>query len=194
MASPLILAGQTLQAGEGQGQLSQYYGYADANPTTVVAAVATALSSVYTIPAGEPYAGAAYELCCGGAGTWASATPPALGLSMALNGTSFGNGQAGNISGSAFSASAAFCWEARFRLTCADGVSSWRCRLLAVLTQTANQALPGTAADNVVPVSCYNSQTAAVSSAITVAVFGKWGSTTGAPTITCDMTEFRKVA
>jgi hypothetical protein len=149
---------------------------------------------VYTIPAGEAYAGAAYELCCGGSGTWGTTSPPALGLSMALNGTSFGSTNAGNISGSAFSTSAAFCWEARFRLSSADGVSTWNCRLEAMLTQTANQALPGTAADNVVPVCCYSSHTATVASAVTVAVFGKWGSTTGTPTLTCDMTEFRKVA
>lgn len=190
----LILPGQALVAGQGAGQLNQYYGYADTNATTVTAATATALSTVYTIPAGEPYAGAAYELCCGGTGTWGTTSPPALGLSMALNGTSFGNGQAGIISGSAFSTSAGFCWSARFRLTCIDGVSSWGCRLEAVLTQTANQALPGTAADNTVPVACYHSDTAAVSSAVTVAVFAKWGSTTGTPTLTCSMTEFRKVA
>ena len=74
MASSLIAAGQDLTAGQGQGQLSQYYGYADASSTTVAATSSTDLSTVYTIPAGEPYAGAAYyELTCGGFGTWGAA-------------------------------------------------------------------------------------------------------------------------
>ena len=55
----LIPAGGTLVAGQGPGQLSQYYGYADGNVTTVTQAALNNLSSVYTIPAGEAvYAGA----------------------------------------------------------------------------------------------------------------------------------------
>src|SRR5580704_16743015 len=121
MASPLILAGQALQAGEGQGQLSQYYGYADVNSTTVTAAALTDLSTLYTIPAGEPYTDAAYELRAAGYGTWGS-TQQALTLGPLL-----GSGAVSSptrvIAAAALAASAAFQWSLTIGITCSDGVS-----------------------------------------------------------------------
>lgn len=193
MTSNLILAGTNLQAGEGQGQLSQYYGAADTNTTTVTAASATNLSSVYVIPAGEAYTGAAYELSCGGNGTWGS-TQQQLTLAMALNGTSFGSGGAGKVAASALAASAAFFWSATMKLVCVDGVSSWNCTLDAIVAEQSSPANPGTAATNTVPLTVTLNHTASVSNAITVSLQALWGSTTGAPTLTNSRTNFRKTA
>jgi hypothetical protein len=190
-----IQPGQVLVGGQQPGQLNQYYGYADTNVTTVTQAALNNLSSVYTIPAGEAaYAGAAYELECGGYGTWGS-TQQTLKF-VAYLGAAVGSGSSGGIAAAAFAASAAFSWRARVDLTCEDGVSLWRVSMDAVVQQTTNFALPGTAADNSVPVVTgpTGSLTADVSDAQAVALQAEWGSTTGAPTITTTWTRFRKVA
>lgn len=173
--------------------VARYYGLADTTETAVTAASAEALSSVYTIPAAEATAGSAYELCCGGFGTWGS-TQQALTLAMTLNGTSFGSGGAGHVAAGALAASAAFFWSAKITLISADGASTWVCRLDATVAQGANSANPGTAADNTIPLTVTLDHTAAVSSPVTVALGALWASTTGAPTLTCTMTTFRKIA
>jgi hypothetical protein len=194
MASPLILAGQALTAGQGQGQLSQYYGYADANQTTVTATGPANLSTLYTIPAGEAYAGAAYELSCGGYGTWGSTQQ--LLLFTALVGATTLTTSNATAAAASLSVSAAFRWQATVRIVCADGVSAWWGSVTAILQQSANPVLPGTAADNSIPLAGSNTSahTASVSSAVPFSVQCGWGSTTGAPTITNAWTTFRKVA
>lgn len=189
----LILPGQVPPATAAAGGLNQYYGFADTSTTTVTAASAANLSSVYTIPAGEAYTDAAYELKCGGTGTWGS-TQQQLTLAMALNGTSFGSGGAGHVAATALAASASFFWSATYELTCVDGVSSWNCMLTAIVGEGTNAANPGTATTNTIPLVVMLNHTATVSSAITVAVQALWASTTGAPTITNSMTRFRKTA
>jgi hypothetical protein len=192
--SNLILAGATLVAGEGQGQLSQCYGAADTGTTTVVAATLANLSTVYTIPAGEAnYAGVAYELTCGGTGTWGS-TQQTLQFAMFLD-TSFGGGSSGKIAAAAFAISAAFAWNARMTVVCIDGISTWQGTMAVTVQETASSVNPGTAATNSVPVcSASGPHTAAIASAVTASIQAQWGSTTGAPTITNSMTTFRKIA
>ena len=194
MASPLIAAGQLLQAGQGQAQLSQYYGNADTAQTAVTSASLVNLSSVYTIPAGEPYANAAYELSCAGYGVWGS-TQQALTLSPLLGAGAI-TGTARVIASTAFSASAAFHWSVVIGITCTDGVSGWQGSMAGSVAQTANAILPGTAADNSVALAGATSAsyTAAVSSALSVCLQAKWASATGSPTLTCVRTTFRKVA
>jgi hypothetical protein len=193
MASPLIAAGQDLQAGQGEGQLSQYYGYADTTQTTVTAAAAADLSTLYTIPAGEPYADSAYELTCGGFGTWGS-TQQTLTLAPLLGSGAVPIGRV--IAAAAFSASAVFNWAVTVEMICSDGVSSWQVSFLGAVVETANALAPGTASTNAVPFAGATSSayTAAVSSAVPVAFQAHWASTTGASTITCVRTTFRKVA
>ena len=193
MASPLILAGQDLTAGQGQAQLSQYYGYSDATATTVTATAATDLSTLYTIPAGEPYAGAAYELSCAGFGTWGS-TQQALTLNPLLGSGAVPIGRV--IAATAFSASAVFNWSVIVEMICSDGVSSWQVSYLGAIVETASPLAPGTAATNAVPFAAATSSafTAAISSAVPVAFQAKWASATGASTITNVRTSFRKVA
>ena len=190
----LIAAGQPLVAGTAAGQLNQYYGYADANQTTVTAATLTSLSSVYTIPAGEAYAGAAYELACGGNATWGS-TAQWLTLHLLINGAAAGHSP--SISATAFSTSAALTWTAVLDFICVDGVSEWQAGLRFQISQYTNAIVPGTAADGEATASAGTGSgpyTADVADAITCALGVHWEATTGAPTITCLRTRFRKVA
>lgn len=189
----LIPAGTIPPASAAAGGLNQYYGFADTTTTTVTAAAAANLSSVYTIPAGEAYTGAAYELQCGGSGTWGS-TQQQLTLAMAMNGTSFGSGGSGKVAASALSASAAFYWTARYTLVCVDGTSSWIGRMEALVAEQSSPANPGTAGTNTIGVNNVLSHTATVSSSITVALQAFWASTTGAPTLTNLMTTWRKIS
>lgn len=189
----MILAGETLEAGQGQDQLGQYYGQADTAPTTVTQATFNPLSSVYTIPAGEAYAGAAYELTCGGSGTWGS-TQEKLSLAMALNGATFGSGGAGQVAASALAASASFFWTAKMTIVCVDGISSWNCRLEAIVAEQANPANPGTASTNTVPVNAVLNHTASVGSPITVGIEAEWASASFAATLTNSLTTFRKIS
>ena len=157
------------------------------------------LSSVYTIPAGEPLtANAAYELRAGpAAGTrvWGS-TQQALTLSPLLGAGADYRHSPTNTASTAFSASAAFHWSVVIGITCTDGVSGWQGSMAGSVAQTANAILPGTAADNSVALAGATSAsyTAAVSSALSVCLQAKWASATGSPTLTCVRTTFRKVA
>jgi hypothetical protein len=192
MPAPIIYSGQDLAATTAQGGLNQYYGLADTASNTFTSATQGNLCSAYTIPAGEAYANAAYELSCAGFGTWGSTQQP-LAFQMYL-GTAFGSAPA--IAATAFAASNAFNWSLTMRLTCADGISAWWGDLAGAVVSGGATLLPGTAADNVVPVVAVNSgsHTAAVSSALTAVIQAKWGSATGAPTMTTTKTTWRKVA
>jgi hypothetical protein len=173
--------------------VAKYYGLADVASHPVTAATLQNVSSSYVIPADEAVAGSAYELCAGGNGTWGSPQQK-LTLAMFFN-TSYGSGSGGKVDAAAFAASAAFQWQARIILVCADGVSSWTGTMSAVLQQVANAVIPGTAADNSVAVACTPPAIVeAVSSPITVSLQAQWASTTGAPGIEGSWTTFRKVA
>lgn len=194
MASPIIYAGQDLQAGQNPGQLSQYYSYSDTNVTTVTAASFTTLSTLYDIPANEPYLDAEYELLARGFGSWASTSGQQLTFAMAFNGTQEGNTPA--IAAATFAAGASFAWWLRISATCNDGVSGWDAAIEGGINQTANPINPGTASTNsssIVGVTA-SGFTKAISSAISVCVQAKWASTTGAPSITCFKTRWSKVS
>lgn len=188
----LIVPGQPLQAGAEPGQLNERYGFADTSPTVVVSASLVALSTPYVIPAGEAYAGAAYRLSCAGYGVWGS-TQQSLSFQTFLGA---GFGSAPTVGSVALSASANFAYSLVMMLTCTDGVSQWWGDLLgAVVADTVNLN-PGTASTNAIPIAGVNSgaHTAAVSGALTAAVYAKWNSATGAPTITNAKTTWEKVA
>lgn len=177
------------------GFYNQYYSVSDTVATTVTQAVTTALSSVYAIPAGEPQVNSAYELLCGGNGTWGS-TAQSLHWGFYLNSTQVGVGQI--IAANQFSANAPFRWRARMRVVCVSTGSgaTWMGDMDAVVTQTANQVQVGTAADNSVSLADANSSavTASTLASTTAGIQAFWGSATGAPTITCRSTTFRKAS
>lgn len=189
----LIQAGATPVAGTGPGELNQYYGFADAAQTTVTASSLENLCTPYVVPAGEAvYPDVAYELRCAGFGVWGS-TQQALTFQMVLGGVFGSVPVVGSV---AFNASQDFAWSLVMNLTCSDGVSAWWGDLLgAVVVSTANLD-PGTAANNAVPIAAVNSgaHSAATSGALTAVIQAKWGSTTGAPTITTTKTTWKKVA
>jgi hypothetical protein len=189
----LVTAGSKAVATTAPGGANQYYGYADANQTTVTAVSLTELSSVYTIPAGEAYAGAAYELECGGDGTWEA--EQALALHLLINGAAAGHSP--SIAAAAFAASAAFTWAAVLTYVCVDGVSEWQAGMRFQMNQYGNAIVPGTAADGEATASDSvgsGTYTADVTDAVTCALGCHWGNATGAPSVTCRHTRFRKVA
>lgn len=187
-----IQAGQALIAGTGPGQLNQYYGVADATPTTVTAAALANLCTPYVIPANEAYAGAAYEMAAAGNGVWGS-TVQSLQFSMFL-GSAFGT--APTIGASLFNASQAFQWSLVMKLTCIDGVNQWWADLVGNLVNSSTTLLPGTAANNACPIAAVNTgvRLASVTSALTAVIQAKWSATTGAPTISTTKTTWRKIA
>lgn len=185
-----ILPGQVLVGGQANGQLNQYYGLADTTVTTVTAATTSALSSVYTIPAGEATAGSAYRLSCSGSAVWGS-TAQTLVLTMLINGTAVGGPQ---VDASAFSVSATLRWMAVIEMVCADGISSWEAGQLGNIAY-ASLVLTGlTAANNTIGWADDQPATATVSSPVTVALGARWSATTGAPSIACRRTIFQKVS
>lgn len=183
-----ILAGQTLVAGQANGQLNQYYGNGDTGVTTVTAATLTTLSTVYTIPAGEAAAASVYELCCGGTGTWGS-TVQALTIDAHLNANSLHSGR--QIASGTFATSAPVVWNACLKIICADGISLWQGSWSLVMVATTNPITSGFIS---ICDSSAASVTASVSSPITVSMLAQWAATTGAPTIINNWTTFRKVS
>lgn len=188
----LIVPGQPLAAGTGPGQLNQYYGFSDNAPTTFISATQGDLCTPYVIPAGEAYAGAAYEMSCCGFGTWGS-TQQALTFALFL-GTAFGsNPTVGSV---ALNASATFAYSLTMRLTCADGISQWWGDLLGAVVSSTGNLNPGAASTNAIPIAGVNSgaHTGVTSGALTAVIQAKWNSATGAPTITNTKTVWQKVA
>lgn len=191
MGAP-ILAGSALIAGAETGQLGQYYGLADTIQTTVTNTGLQSLSSIYTIPANEAYAGAAYELLCGGTAIWGTASEH-LELTAQLNTTPLHITVI--INDSCFASGSTQVWNAWLRLVCADGVSEWLGSWGIIINQVANNIIPGTAANNTVPAgdSAPSAVTALTSAPITVAMMASWsGASTAA--IYNDWTMFRKVS
>lgn len=188
----LIVPGQPLQAGAAPAQLNERYAFADAAPTVVTAASLVALSTPYVIPAFEPYAGAAYEMSVAGFGVWGS-TQQALTFQTFL-GTGFGS--APTVGSVALNASGTFAFSLVMKLTCADGISQWWGDILGAVVSSTGNLNPGAASTNAIPIAGVNSgaHIAAVSGALTAAIYCKWNATTGAPTITNAKTTWAKVA
>ena len=187
----LQAAGQPILA----ATINRQYTLADANNTTVTGTSLANLSTAYTILASDPAAGTAYRMTSWGFGTWGS-TQQILTLAMALAGVNIGNEPA--IAAAALAASAAFRWELSLTLKCTGTgtTGTWSASLRGVLTQSANSILPGTAADNSVPLAATTSSpvTQDTTVANTLAIQAKWAATTGAPTITCTDTILERLA
>lgn len=190
MGNGPVLAGQRITT----AVLNGIYGIADTTAHTLTATTFTDLSTVYQIPAADAQVGTAYRITAVGNGVWGS-TQQALTVSCALAGTAIGTAPA--VASTAFAASAAFDWEFCARLVCVGpgAAATWMASVSGILTQSANAIIPGTAADNSVPlVGCTHT---AVTQDSTVAdafsVQAKWASATGTPTMTCRFTLFEKV-
>lgn len=174
---------------------NQYYGSSDTAQTVVTGTGPATLSTVYTIPANEPIVGSAYELTCGGSGTWGNPAQ-ALTFTLELQGTVICANI--TIASGAFNTSAGFRWRLSADYCCsATGTNGkFYGGYAATLTQAANPVLPGTVADNTVGIADANATGVTIDT--TSAMFAKvavgFASNAGGPTITNVRTIFRKVA
>lgn len=132
--------------------------------STTVAGVAGDIASI-TVPANDMITGAVYELVAFGNGTFAN---PAGIITFAASLNSVAIGIANGPAAAAFSAGAALRWTAtaRFvvRSTGTGGTLVAMCD--GTITMTANNIIPGTAADNSVPFSAGPAATTAVNTTI----------------------------
>jgi hypothetical protein len=188
----LRVAGQRATAGD----QNQYYGFADTAATTVTAATQQPLTTSYSIPAGEPVVGSAYEILFGGNGTWGS-TQQLIAFTITLQGVAVVNTVNG-IQNTAFAVNAGFRFSGRAVLICdtTGAAGKFHGNLLVVVTESANPVNPGTAANNTVSIGDASAVLATIDTTSGMAALVKcgWASTTGAPTITNRSTHFRKTA
>lgn len=190
MGNGPVLAGQRITT----DVLNRIYGIADTTAHTVTATTFTDLSSVYQLGANDAQDGTAYRITAVGNGTWGS-TQQALTVACALAGTAVGTTPA--IASTALSASAAFDWEFCARLVCVGpgATATWMASVSGIVTQSANAVIPGTAADNSVPLAGCTHTAVTQDSTIADAfsIQAKWAATTGTPTLTCRYTLFERV-
>jgi hypothetical protein len=187
----LFVAGQKLTA----AQLNQYYGFSDTTDTTVTAAALTNLTTPYVIPANEPVVGSSYIIRFGGSGTQGS-TAQTFSWAIFLAGTQIVANV--NVAAAAFAINAQFRFVGEARYTCvATGVTgSFRASIYVDISETANGVGAFTAASQSIGLGDASSANTTIdtTAAMTAVVQSKWGSTTGAPTMTNRETIFQKVA
>jgi hypothetical protein len=171
------------------------YALADTNVTTVTATAVTDLSTVYTIAANDAAVGAAYRLTAGGNGTQGS-TGQNLTFGLYLGGTLVG--QAITVQGSSTATWAVndnFRWSVTGLIVCATigGSGTWFGEMRGALSDTSSASVGaagstlGFADANVTAV------TKDTTVGQTLAIRANWGSTTGAPTISCRHTVFERL-
>lgn len=169
-------------------------GPAAVSSTTVTAASFTNIASG-TVAANDAAIGSVYRLAMFGHGTWGS-TQQALSLQAQIGGSTIGSTQV--VDAAVFAISAAFRWSAECLLVCVTtGVGgTWAAGWTFTATQTANNVIPGTAANNTVPVASGTSSAKIADTTIgeAYALQVKWATTTGAPTITQDAAWFGRTA
>lgn len=151
----------------------------------------TGALATFTIPANDATSAGIYEFYAFGNGQWGS-TQEVLTLGMSVNGSIVGNAQ--GPAAAAFAVSALFRWNCTGRIVFRSAGSSGEllATLEGIITMTANNIIPGTAADNSVPIACGNSATTAIdtTSAITVELVA---STSGTETITAVASYMKRV-
>jgi hypothetical protein len=154
--------------------------------------------SFTSLIAGDMNVGGVWEYYILGYGTWGS-TQQSLTIQPRFGSAS--TSVVGNpiiIAATAFAASAAFTFSLKatlINLTTGTG-ATWVVMLEGIITQTANNLLPGTAADNTVPFATGSGSTNVTLDSTITESFGvsaKWASTTGAPTISKNVAWLVKV-
>ncbi len=186
-----IAAGQRLTS----AVLNHMYAIADTAVTTVTQATAQNLSTVYVIPANDMAAGVAYRITCGGDGTQGS-TRQNLQFNVGIAGASVGFSAV--IDSTALAVSALFRWRMQIMLIpVTTGAAGTYCTSIeGCVTNSASNIIPGTAANNSVPLGGHNLATGTgldTTAAQNFALRCQWGSVTGAPTITCRSTVFERL-
>jgi hypothetical protein len=163
--------------------------------TTVTAAALTSIASA-TINANDAVVGAVYELVAFGHGTTGS-TAQLLLFAVQIAGATLGAAQ--GPAAAAFPAAAdAFRWAATARIvvetTGSGGTAFGNIEGTVSIFPGAN-LVPGTPADFTIPFVGGDSTAGAMNTtaAQTLGIAVQWGSTTGAPTITCDAFYMKRV-
>lgn len=162
---------------------------ADKTTHTVTAAVDTALTNLWTIPANDASAGIIYRLKFFGIGTWGS-TAQALTMNAMIDGVvTMAGGNVGRIAAATFSVNTPIYIEGEIVLSIVSIGASGTYTIGQRVTVTARaENLPGTAASNTITTLNLNSSagaTTAIDTTVshTFAMAAKWGATTGAPTV-----------
>lgn len=186
---PLAQAGQTITA----DMINRQYTQADASNTTVSGTTLANLCTAYTIPASDAGQFTSYRLTCWGTAALAS-TQRQLNLAMVFAGTAIGTQP--KIAATAFAASATLNWKLILTLMCVSTGASgaWSAELSGWFAQTANPILPGTAADNAVPVvgTTGTDVTQDTTTANSLVIQALWAAT--GPSITTTNTMFERLA
>jgi hypothetical protein len=175
-------AGQRLTA----AALNHMYGSGDATSHTVTAATQTQLSSQYVINANDAAVGASYRLCCWGTGTQGSSAQNILFRANRIG----GSGLNAVTTGSGFCAtSQQFRWWARMTyLVSATGSGGGGTGFLEGALEQIS-VTTGSVPFN----SEWDGDTVNTAANWGIEIDCAWGSTTGAPTITCKGTLFERV-
>lgn len=190
---PLAMAGRSVTA----DMINRQYTQADASNTTASGTSLSALCTAYPIPAFDPGQFTCYRLTAWGTAQWGS-TQHKLSLAMVLTGTAIGTQP--SIAPTAFSASAVLNWRLVLELMCTStgAAGTWSAVLAGTVSSTANPLLPGTAADNTVPVCAVTGTdvTQDTTAANSLVIQAEWDAITGTtpPAITCINTMFERLA
>ncbi len=186
-----VAAGQRITPAE----QNHMYAIADTAVTTVTAATASNLSTVYVIAANDMAVNIAYRISCGGDGTQGS-TRQNLQFNVGIAGASVGFSVV--IDSTALAISALFRWEAEIMLipVTIGAAGTYNTRIRGCVTNSANNIIPGTAANNTIPFGGHNLATGTGLDTTVAQNFAfrcQWGSVTGGPTITNRSTVFERL-
>lgn len=169
-------------------------GQCDRTATTVTQASATALTKAWPIPATDIHQNTKYRIRASGIGTWGS-TAQNLTMGVGFGGT---QKRSAAISSTIFAINTNFMWNAEYTMTgLTTGVSGtvWlSCtftitQLGITYTLTTGQLTLAFGSNTTV-----NGETINTTANTDMELFASWGSTTGAPTITCVESSFERIA
>jgi len=170
----------------------------DTTPHTVTQAAQAQLTNLWNIQAGDPQVNTVYRLTASGYGTWGSTQQTLQSIGCIDLGNVTGGGGVGRIAATAFAISTPVCWRAVFEITVVTTGTGGTVIPTLTFWISANAAgiSPGTAAVNsIVVVTGPNNTLTTFNTTIshTMEIESLWGSTTGAPTITCLTSSFERL-
>jgi hypothetical protein len=155
---------------------------------TVVAAVLTQLTKAWSIPANDAIIGAHYRVTARGTGTQGT-MPQVLTFAASFGGINTGTGI--TVSILVLPISNTFGWKLEINAYCVTtgaGATWWLSSEVLVRNNTAGADVFAAANMNTATISV------ASNAAITFEGLAGWAATTGAPTITCNVSAFERVA
>lgn len=170
----------------------------DTTPFTVTQAAQTQLTKLWNIQAGDAQVNTKYRITASGYGTWGSTQQTLQSVGCIDRSNITGGGGVGRIAAAAFAASTPVCWRAEFEISVVSTGTSGTIIPTLNFWISANAAgiSPGTAAVNSITVVTGPSNTLTTLNTTvshTMDIESLWGSTTGAPTITCLTSSFERL-